>query len=83
MVATIVKDNQGKFYTLFIDGKEFHVSESSLTGAEIMELGGIPIEVGLILIKEDGTEEQVKPDDVIEFEGPGRRFKRAPRFKRG
>ena len=47
-----------------------------------MELGGIPLEVGLIQISEDGTEQQIKPDDVIELK-PGRRFKRAPRFKRG
>jgi len=77
------KDNNGKFYTLFIDGQEFQVHQSSMTGAEIMELGGIPQQVGLILCKEDGTEESVRPEDVIEFEGPGRRFKKAPRFKRG
>ena len=82
-MATITEDKQGKFYTLFIDGNEFHVSTASLSGAEIMELGGIPVETGLLQIKEDGTEEQVQPEDIIEFEGPGRRFKKAPKFKRG
>jgi len=72
----------GKFYTLFIDGEEFRVHQAEMTGAEIMALGGIPLEVGLIQILPDGTEKQVQPDDVIEFKHPGR-FKRAPRFKRG
>jgi len=76
------KDGQGKFFTLFIDEKEFQVHQSTITGEEIMELGGIPLEVGLIQILEDETEQQIKPDDVIELK-PGRRFKRAPRFKRG
>ena len=83
MAEIIREDNNGKFFTLFIDGKEHRVSQASITGAEIMELGGIPIATGLVLCKDDGTEEQVKPDDVITFEGPGRRFKKAPKFKRG
>ena len=72
----------GKFYVLFIDGTEYRVHQASMTGAEIMALGGIPLEVGLIQILPDGTERQVAPDEVIEFKHPGR-FKRAPRFKRG
>ena len=77
------KDDHGKFFTLFIDEQEFQVHQSTITGAEIMELGGIPQSIGLILCKEDGTEAAVHPEDVIEFEGPGKRFKKAPRFKRG
>ena len=73
---------QGKFYTLFIDDKEYRVHKSELTGAEIMDLGGIPHELGLILIQEDGTQVQVREDEVIDLK-PGRRFKKAPRFKRG
>ncbi len=73
---------EGKFYTLFIDGKEYHVENRELTGAEIMDLGGIPYEVGLILIREDGTQVQVGEEELIELK-PGRRFKKAPRFIRG
>lgn len=73
----------GKFFTFFVDGEEFQTEESSLTCGEIMDIAGIPREVGLIHIREDGTEEQCKADEVFEFEGPGRRFKQAPRFKRG
>lgn len=83
METAIGKDTEGKFFTLFIDGKEFHVEQSQMTGLEIMQLGNIPVEVGLIQILEDGTQVQVQPDDVIVFKGPGRRFKKAPRFIRG
>jgi hypothetical protein len=75
-------ETKGKFYTLFIDDKEYHVEKSELTGAEIMDLGGIPHDTGLILIQEDGTQVQVREDEVIDLK-PGRRFKKAPRFKRG
>jgi len=78
----IGKEVEGKFFTLFVDDKEFHVEESTLTGAQIMDLAGIPLEVGLILILEDGSQVQVKETDVIELR-PGRRFKKAPRFRRG
>ncbi len=73
---------QGKFFTIFVDGKEFHVEESSLTGGQIMDLAGIPKDGGLILVLEDGTQVQVKVDEVVELK-PGRRFKKAPRFVRG
>ncbi len=73
---------QGKFYTLFIDDVEYHVDKPELTGKEIMDLGDISYEIGLLLILEDGTQVQVGEDDVIELK-PGRRFKKAPRFKRG
>lgn len=72
----------GKFFTLFVDGAEYRVSESTITGAEIMRLAGIPLEVGLLLIDDDGTQRQVAPDEEVVLK-PGRRFKKAPRFKRG
>jgi hypothetical protein len=75
-------EQQGKFYTFFVDDREFDVHEPTITGAEIMALAGIPLETGLQLIEEDGTQRRVPPEEVIELK-PGRRFKRAPRFKRG
>ena len=77
-----VTDRQGPFYTFFVDGEEFHVDDPTITGREIMELAGIPLAVGLILLLDDGTQRSVDPDEVFELE-PGRRFKKAPRFKRG
>ncbi len=72
----------GKFYTLFVDDVEYHVEKAEMTGAEIMDLASIPYNVGLILIEEDGTQTQIHVDDIVELK-PGRRFKKAPRFKRG
>ena len=77
-----IESGTGEFFTFFVDGKEFRVDKPTLKGADIMTLAGIPSEVGLLLIEEDGTQRQVAPDEVFELE-PGRRFKRAPRFKRG
>jgi hypothetical protein len=72
----------GKFYTLFVDDREYHVTQEIITGGEIMDLAGIPRDVGLVLILEDGTQAGVAADEEIELK-PGRRFKKAPRFKRG
>lgn len=77
------KGTGGQFFTLFIDDVEYRVQEESLTGAQIMGLANIPLEVGLVLIEEDGTQRSFGADEVFTFEGPGRRFKKAPRFKRG
>ena len=76
-------DKHGKFFTFFVDGKEFRTDKSQLTGGEIMDIAGIPRSVGIIQILKDGSQKQVAEDEVIEFKGPGRRFKKAPRFKRG
>jgi len=78
----IGQEVEGKFYTFFVDGVEFHSEKSALTGLEIMNLAGIPPSTGLLLIQEDGTQVQVGPNDIIELK-PGRRFKKAPRFTRG
>lgn len=78
-----VDSPDGKFYTFFVDGEEYQTEEPSLTCGEIMDIAGIPRDVGLIHVHEDGTEEQCEADETFEFEGPGRRFKKAPRFKRG
>jgi len=82
MQTGIGQEVEGKFYTLFIDSKEYHTEKSELTGKEIMDMGGIPYELGLLLIQDDGTQVQVREDEVIELK-PGRRFKKAPRFIRG
>lgn len=48
-----------------------------------MDIAGIPRPTGIVQILEDGSQQQVSENEVIEFAGPGRRFKKAPRFKRG
>lgn len=83
--AEKAQDEQGKGgppYFIEVDGREFELDEETITGGEIMDLAGIPREVGLVLLLEDGTQRQVPVDEVIELK-PGRRFKKRPRFQRG
>ncbi len=80
--ADETKERRGPFFTFFVDDREFHVEQAVISGAEIMNLAGIPREVGLVLLLEDGTQRTFGADETIELE-PGRRFKKAPRFKRG
>lgn len=72
----------GPFYTFFVEDREFRVEEPTVSGGEIMDLAGIPRDAGLLLIADDGTQESIGVDQVVELK-PGRRFKKAPRFKRG
>jgi hypothetical protein len=82
--TTMPKENTGKgpFYTVFVDDIEYHFDHTPVTGGEIMDTAGIPYAVGLIQIFKDGTQKQVGVDEEIDLK-PGRRFKKAPRFKRG
>ena len=72
----------GQGFPFIVDGKEFISERPRLTGAQIMERAGIPPEVGLFEIAEDGTQHPVKPDDIVELNRP-HRFRRPPRFGRG
>lgn len=76
------EDKGGPFYTVFVDGIEYQFDHTPVTGGEIMDAAGIPYDVGLLLIHEDGTQEPVGVEEEIDLK-PGRRFKKAPRFKRG
>lgn len=76
-------EDKGKFFTFFVDDKELQTPEPQITGGQIMDMAGIPRSTGLIEIMEDGSQVQISENEVIEFKGPGRRFKKAPRFKRG
>ncbi len=71
-----------RFFTFFVDDKEFHVEKELMTGGEIMDLAGIAREVGLILVQDDGTQVQINADQAVDLK-PGRRFKKAPHFRRG
>jgi hypothetical protein len=75
--------SDAKTYTFFVDGTEYQAKQRSLTCGELMDIAGIPHSDGLIEILEDGTERACLPDEEFTFDGPGRRFKKAPRFKRG
>jgi hypothetical protein len=76
------KEQGGKFYTVFVDEVEHRFDSTPVTGGAIMDRAGIPRDTGLVLLEEDGTQRQIGSDEEIDLR-PGRRFKRAPRFKRG
>jgi len=69
-------------YAFLIDDQEFEVNTPTITGGEIMEKAGIPREVGLLLLLDDGTQRTVAADEIISLEA-SHSFKKAPRFKRG
>ena len=75
-------ETTGKFFTIVFEGEEIRLEKATWTGAELMERLGVPIEVGLVQVLEDGTLEPIKPDDVVELK-PGRRVGRQPQFRRG
>ncbi len=58
-------EGRGKVFTFFVDDREFHVDEPVITGARIMEVAGIPVEAGLNLIEEDGTQRPVRPEEGV------------------
>ena len=69
-------------FTFFVDDRQFQVESETITGLEIMNLAGIPREVGLLFIAEDGSQVSVQPEEVITLERC-KHFKKAPRFRRG
>lgn len=82
-MEVVDEKTKGKFFTFFVDEKEFHTEKSQLTGGEIMDIAGIPRPTGIVQILDDGSQKQIGENEIIEFEGPGRRFKKSPKFKRG
>lgn len=73
---------QGRFYTALIDDVEYRFDHTPVTGRELTDAAGIPHSAGLVLLLEDGSQQSVGLDEQIDLK-PGRRFKKAPRFKRG
>lgn len=65
-----------------LDDTTYEYEHPTITGAQIMAAGGIPVTEGIIQILPDGTRETVAPDATIHL-AAGAQFKRRPRFKRG
>lgn len=70
-------------YKFIVDNVEYQTQEKELTGSQIMDIAGIPHEVGIIQILEDGTQLQIGETDIISLKDSKHKFKTAPRFKRG
>lgn len=77
-----------KFFTILFQEDngsetEYKMDKKKVSGAELMDIVGVPHEVGLVWLKDDGTQQFIGVDDDFTFDGPGRRIKKAPTFKRG
>ena len=75
------KDKE-RCFTFFVDDEQFKVETKTITGIEIMNLAGIPREIGLLFIADDGSQETVPPKEIITLERC-KKFRKAPRFRRG
>jgi len=75
--------DKGRGFCLVVDGVQYSVGHPLITGGEIMDLAGIPREVGLILIAEDGTQRVVGEEERLNLAQLKGKFKRCPRFVRG
>ena len=73
---------QKTVFIFFVDDRQFEVRTPTITVSGIKELAGIPREIELIEILQDGTQRVVPDSEVAELD-PGRHFKKLPRFKRG
>ena len=69
-------------YVLEVDGVEYGYDRATITGAEIMELAGIPPADGLVQLLPDEGRKTILPDDIVQL-APRTEFKWRPRFKRG
>lgn len=70
-------------FEFFVDDKPYSWPKLEITGAEIMEVAGIPPADGLLLCLEDGTQRRVEADEELKLLGRGPQFRKPPRFKRG
>ncbi len=68
--------------SVLIDETEFTISRHRVSGTELMELAAIPLGNSLIRVREDGLQELVGEDEIVDLR-PGERLRRAPHFARG
>ena len=68
-----------KQYKFFVDGKEFTYAESSITGAKIKELAGVPNGYQLYLEEEGHTPDKpISDGETIDLGGKEKHFFAVP-----
>lgn len=80
MTATTQK--AGPKYLVEIEGTEYPWEKDTITTEEIITLGHLPPDQGVILVDENNVERTLAPGEVVELK-PGHRFGKKVRFKRG
>ena len=68
-------------YVLCIEGRELPWDQPTITREQLAELGGWPIELGVVEVDPEGNERTLKPGEVVELKD--RRFGKKFRWKRG
>ncbi|MCE7733589.1 MAG: hypothetical protein GPJ54_01845 [Candidatus Heimdallarchaeota archaeon] len=71
-----------KQYFVNIEGTEYEWDKNTITTSEIRTLGNLPADQPIICERPDGTERELREDEVVELK-PGHRYGRASRYKRG
>ncbi|MFW6114454.1 MAG: hypothetical protein ACOC7K_01805 [bacterium] len=77
------KENKGRMFCFVVDGTQYERKHPLVTAGEIMDIAGIPREVGLIYIEPNGTHRVVPDDERFNLAKLAGKFKRCPQFKRG
>jgi hypothetical protein len=80
--VTSAQTATGKKYFINIEGTEYEWPKDTITVPEIRNLGNLPVDLPVIEELPDGTERQLREDEVIDLK-PGHRYGRAPKYKRG
>ena len=75
-------DDSGKKFFVNIEGKEYEWASSTITVAQIRQLGNIPADQQIIEEFPDGSEKTLSNSEAITLQ-PGHRYGRAPKYKRG
>ena len=75
-------ENVEQLFVFDVDGVAYHHDRPKITGAEIMAAAGIDVSIGLVQCFEDGTQQTIRPEDVVKLV-PKPQFRKRPRFKRG
>jgi Multiubiquitin len=79
------EDHEGKGpkYQVDIEGEFYDWDRSTITTPEIVALGGLPADQGVIEVDlKDNTERTLGPNETVEIK-PGKGFAKKVKFKRG
>jgi hypothetical protein len=72
----------GPKYFVDIEGTEYPWEKETVTTEEVIALGNLPADQGVILVDDDNVERTLAAGEVVVLK-PGHRFGKRVRFKRG
>ena len=63
----MVEHEKDKKITILINNREYKAPKPSMTGREIKELGGGPMDYWLILVVPGGEDKQIQDEEVVDL----------------